>query len=147
MITIDKYPDWHLISNFEIEKVGESDDCCDVITGMHEYGVSNYDKVYWTVYQRYDPTLAPDDLRGADALADCDTYHEAEDLFNHWTEIIKAHGESNSVLRKLRGYRNAELVGSNWREFEQLADNGNYILAYSKALEIAENTNYLKPKI
>jgi len=99
MIKLIKTPDWGQISNFEMEMVGELDGCCSVI--IEPESCVEFDKVFWSVYQRYDPKLAPDGFRGAECLADCDTPEEAKSLYDNFSEVLSVYGFINSTTKKL----------------------------------------------
>lgn len=91
-----------MISNFELEMVGESDGVCEVLIGATTEQKFRYEKLFWTVYQRYDPDRAPDQFRGADALADCDTRDEASNLMEHWERVLSTLKPIYDVSLKLQ---------------------------------------------
>lgn len=88
MINLIEPPSWNIISNFEIEMVGESDGEISIIIDPED--CVTYDRVFWSVYQRYDPELAPDGFRGAMCIADCDHHEEAKVLLDNFREVLEA---------------------------------------------------------
>lgn len=92
-----------MISNFELEMVGEHPlGYCEPIEDHYPIEQSEYTSVFWTVYQRYDPDRTPDQFRGADALADCDTREEASALMNHWERVLSTLKPIYDVALKLQ---------------------------------------------